>query len=468
MKKSLCISNILCLVIVFLGLMVFLLYDDYNTISGLITGELRVTIRNQSNYFYNVILILNKSVVYTQLPLSFIFYVSNITNGFLNISIVNTNYTNFINLSKHKSLINKTVISDIYEINSNFTFDNATVVFKYDDSKLETSEESLLKIYYFNITSDDWQEIPSYVDLESNEIHGFLTHFSLFSIFGSTNSNKESFLNSLGLKRFNKTSLGFRVFPNIITASLLQDQEKSFELKLENLENKKINISIELHGLNELGRVNESSFIIYSSEIKKINFNLFASNKLNSGIYVGKIIFKGDSIIKIVDVLVEIKDTKPIFQFNLSVLSDFKKLFAKDKLKVFINLQNIDFIKPIDVILTTQIIDYQNTLLFTSSKELLNLKNSFSKIEELELPFMPAGKYLLISQIFYNNRSIEAYDKFEIIERKKTQVELKKLKSEDTFPIESLIVIILVLIIFLVILFYNLKKSRKLNKNLKR
>lgn len=226
----------------------------------------------------------------------------------------------------------------------------------------------------------------------------------------------------------------FTVTPEIITTTLLQEQVKSLDLQINNTGNTKIDIKIELQDLSEFAVISESNFTLNLSETKLVRLDLFALSEQKPGIYIGKIVVKGDSIQRVVNVIIEVKERKPLFDIRIGILPEYKRVVAGGKLFALIQLENIGLRgKLVDVNLQFSIMDFDKKILFESYKETLAVGTQLSTIREFQVPsYTPAGKYLLIAEMRYNDITIDAYDTFDVIEEKETTME----KPAPTLGIE--------------------------------
>jgi len=68
----------------------------------------------------------------------------------------------------------------------------ATIKVYYTDEEVNNLNESTLKLYYYNETSQEWQALESAVNTEENYIQANLQHFSVYGIFGEEIPQQEA------------------------------------------------------------------------------------------------------------------------------------------------------------------------------------------------------------------------------------------------------------------------------------
>ena len=259
--------------------------------------------------------------------------------------------------------------------------------------------------------------------------------------------------------------MNFEVEPKFITITLFQEQGKSFDLQIKNTGNRDINITAELQNLDEISVLSEQNFILSVGETKTIKLDLFALSKTNPKIYFGKLIVKGDSIQKIVNIVVEVKAREPLFDLKINVPQEYKQVSAGDKIPILVQMKNIGLYgTAVDVGLYIYIMDFNEKILFESSKEVVAVKTNLSIVRELKAPLdAPVGKYLVIGKMEYGEEfdsiTIEAHDSFDIVEK-----EFPIIISEDLILAIIIIIIFVIGIIYYIKTHYHIKKKKRKNK----
>ncbi|MBI4739172.1 hypothetical protein HY772_06470 [Candidatus Woesearchaeota archaeon] len=415
MKRIPNLHYAIILVIILVGLFTYTIIHNYSGITGSFTGDLKVHIRSPNEYFNENIVIANGTSIDTGINVSLLFNTNDTLHGFINVTAYQNNPTS--NAFTEKASLNRFLI-----ISGNLTFQNASITFKYNYSELGNLDESSLRVYRFSNVTGNWDVLPGSVDTDSNEVFGVTTGFSTFGVFGD--SAQQQSVPGTGTGGGGGGGGGsaaeikedFTVAPKIITTTLLQEQGKSLDLQIKNTGNKEIDIRIEMQNLSEFAIISESDFVLDVDETKVIRLDLFALGEQKPGIYIGKIVIKGISTPEIINVVIDVKDVFP----------EYKKAVAEGKLVVLVQLENISLRrKLVDVELFLFIMDFDKKILYESSKETLAAGTQLSAIREFNIPsYTPVGKYLVIAEMRYDdNITVNAYDTFDVVEKKEAEKE---------------------------------------------
>ena len=109
----------------------------------------------------------------------------NTTSGIENalISIVEYNWTDVNTSTLNPADKYFQIESDLDYLN---TIENVKIIIYYTDEELAAKnfDESKLSIYYHNQTSNEWEKLDTFVNTEENYAYAFVTHFSLYGLFG--------------------------------------------------------------------------------------------------------------------------------------------------------------------------------------------------------------------------------------------------------------------------------------------
>ncbi|MHA1409132.1 MAG: beta-alanine-activating enzyme beta-propeller domain-containing protein [Candidatus Odinarchaeia archaeon] len=79
------------------------------------------------------------------------------------------------------------IIGQAFEINANVTSGfNITITYHYNQSLIDELgiNENQLALFYFNETSNQWEEVPTTVDTVNNVLTGYVDHLTVFAAFG--------------------------------------------------------------------------------------------------------------------------------------------------------------------------------------------------------------------------------------------------------------------------------------------
>lgn len=171
-----------------------------------------------------------------------------------------------------------------------------------------------------------------------------------------------------------------------------------------------INISILIS--KDFVFVESKSFLLKKGETKTIKFDMYVSEKENSEVYIGKIIFNYADIDRIVNFVLDVQDKVPLFDIKTTILK--KYVFPGGKVKANIFILNLGDLKNIDVELEYHVRDFDNNT-YSSKKESFKINDSFEGEIFLETPKdIKIGDYIFYSKVSYKDITANSYDTFSI------------------------------------------------------
>jgi uncharacterized membrane protein len=189
--------------------------------------------------------------------------------------------------------------------------------------------------------------------------------------------------------------------------------------------------------------VSEKAFSLSPGETKSIFIDIFAKEEEIPDAYTGRIIIKDEKTgaTKIINVIIEVKEKKPLFDVIVDVLS--KEVSPGSKLRAKLRVLNLGDLENIDISLYYAIKDFEGKLI-SFKEENMRIKKELDIIKELRMPRdTPVGNYVLYLKVSYGNVSASATDTFKV-----------------TKKIEKFNFILIILIIILIILIYLLLKRK--------
>lgn len=196
----------------------------------------------------------------------------------------------------------------------------------------------------------------------------------------------------------------------------------------------------------------DDNFTIIPQETKKVYILFKASENEIPDSYFGTILVSGNSIIKTIPVIIEVKKRESLFDIKTKVA---KKNVRKDenKIKAYIDIYNMGDIKPVDVVLYYSVKNSEGRIL-TFRQETLAIKDKLSVTKELEIPPSNSGDYVFYSGISYLNDSASSMDHFKIYDKE----EMPFTSRIIGYLNYQAIIIIIVIIITLIIIFLIYKR----------
>ena len=107
----------------------------------------------------------------------------------------------------------------------------------------------------------------------------------------------------------------FSLSKNNIRVSLKQGETKEEYLEIANIADKKLDITIDIIGIEEFVEITEKEFVLESS--KTITLNFITTNETLPGVYMGKILVKTDDINREVLVRIDVISAEPLFKIEV-------------------------------------------------------------------------------------------------------------------------------------------------------
>jgi len=237
----------------------------------------------------------------------------------------------------------------------------------------------------------------------------------------------------------------FNLNESLIKVIVKQGESERKIIKITNTGDTELNISLDLGIFENFMVVNENSFLLGEREFKEIIIDIFAREEEIPDAYTGTIVFSDEKrkVSKTINVILEVKERKPLFDILVEVLS--KRVSPGEDVKTKIDLINMGDLKNIDVEIYYALEDFEGNVL-TFRKESAAIEDKLSIVRKLHVPDdTKFGDYVFYSRVSYGNITASSTDTFDIVEKK------------FNFFILILIAIILILIIILY-LFIKRKK----------
>lgn len=248
----------------------------------------------------------------------------------------------------------------------------------------------------------------------------------------------------------------FELDPQFITATVFQQEGKSFEVSVKNLGSSTLNLNLGIENITDLAILSDENLEVGAGETKSFKVYLYALGGTDPGVYYGKILVSSGSLTKAVSVVVEVKAKEALFDVKVIVPPEYKLVNPGDKLPVDVNLLNVGLYgTPVDVELYLYITDFDKILIYETQKELIAVESNLTVRRDLFVPYnVVRGTYLVLGEVTYGNLTVSTYDTFNVAEKKYLRA---------TFFIIILAIIVLISLI-LFILWRRRKKKEGGNR----
>jgi hypothetical protein len=209
--------------------------------------------------------------------------------------------------------------------------------------------------------------------------------------------------------------LGFTLDKDYIKVSLNQGEGRREIINLTNIGENTLNFTIKPELIEKFVIVSEDSFSLKSGESKILNIDFFAKENEIPDAYLGRIIIKGNDFTKSINVIIEVKEKKPLFDVSAHVAP--KEVVEGGEVKADIKIINVGDLKNIDVLLYYAVKDFGGHIL-SFREETVNIKDELSINRKLRIPRdVPFGTYVFYLKASYGNISASSTDTFMVIEK---------------------------------------------------
>ncbi|MFH1710818.1 MAG: hypothetical protein ABH840_00735 [Nanoarchaeota archaeon] len=252
----------------------------------------------------------------------------------------------------------------------------------------------------------------------------------------------------------------FTIDKDLVKVILKQGESKREVLIIKNGDvRSKINLSIDSEALKKYMIISEESFILSAGESKTVNVDFFVGEDELPETYLGRIIVSSEYLTKVVNVILEIKEKRALFDIVTNVQNAFT--YPGGSVNANIRLTNLGDFENVDVRLYYAIKDFSNRVIMFR-EETLAVKKELIITRGLDLPEdLPLGKYVFYSSIVYGkNATATSSDVFDVISLKEIVVR--------NLMIAFLVILFLVTVIMIIRLYLARKRERELKKRKKR
>ncbi len=234
----------------------------------------------------------------------------------------------------------------------------------------------------------------------------------------------------------------FEVDKDLIKVLIKTGESKREVIRVINIGGTILNISLDLGDLEEFMVVSEESFSLGLGETKIINIDIFAKEEEIPDAYTGRIIVKGNGITKIINVIIEVKERKPLFDVLTNVRN--KRVSPEHNVITDIKMINMGDLEHIDVLFYYAIKDFEGNVL-TFKEESLFIEKELEIVRKLKVPEnLSPGNYIFYSRVSYEEISATSTDVFTVTEKVKV----------------SNLILFIIVILLIIILIYLLKEKK--------
>lgn len=206
----------------------------------------------------------------------------------------------------------------------------------------------------------------------------------------------------------------FSVDKDLVKVLIKQGETRREKIKITNRGNRQASFKVELKGIEKFVALSEDEFSLKPGETRIINLDFFAKDEEIADSYVGRILISSGGLVKSVNVILEIKEKKPLFDVSVDVLD--KLISPGKKVQANISIVNLGDLRNIDILLYYALKDYDGNIL-NFREESLAINKTLSVIREIDTGEY-TGNYVFYAKVYFGNISAASSDNFEIPEKK--------------------------------------------------
>lgn len=350
------------------------------------------------------------------------------------------------------------------EFNTNgtkFWIDNVYVA-KVNNVQYNDKSNDFLFLYNTQTTLQIYNLSNNYLDLYGNVVSNSVTlqpYSSALLLAGFCNydyvcNNRETY-SSCPFDCILPSTVGsmsnFILNKDLIKVLIKQGESKRETIVIKNTGSNILNISLDLGELKKFMVASEESFILNPGKSKNIFIDIFAREEEAPDAYTGRIIFKDEKtgIKKTINVIIEVKEKKPLFDILVEVLS--KKIIPGSDVTAKIGISNLGDLNNMDISVYSAVKNFEGEVL-SFKKENIAIDKKLEIKRKLRIPQnISLGMYTFYSKVSYGDISASSTDTFEVVKEKPIEIYYY-------FAIWGGIFLIILLII---ILFHKRKKRLK-------
>jgi hypothetical protein len=245
----------------------------------------------------------------------------------------------------------------------------------------------------------------------------------------------------------------FYLDKSMIKVIITQGESKRETFTIENTGTRDIIIDIMSINLSKFMILSPVSFLLKEKESREINLDIYAKDDEIADSYFGYIIVKGAKMEKYVNVILDIKSKKPLFDISINIAE--KYIFEGQKIKANISLINKGDLKYMDVLLKYSVKTFDGKTIISKEESVAIEKELVLEREFLIPNGTVPGDYILYVKVIYGNESAASSENLKVIERESpaSTNDYYKVYPYKMSSIDKILVIILpIIILFIIVL----------------
>lgn len=235
-----------------------------------------------------------------------------------------------------------------------------------------------------------------------------------------------------------------------IKVILKQGQSKKDTIKLKNTGTKTLLIGIDPQALKGIVKVAKPSVQLAPNEEHDLELLFEATKAQKPDVYVGGISISSDGIKKEILAIIELESGSPLFDVDVEVLPQSKKVFPGDEIFIELSLFNVRGFGSGDVNLEYTIKDIKGDIVASETETItVQTTNTFSRKLALPADLRP-GSYAVVVKVTYEDLVGTSSD---VLDVEAKSLRLYPLAIKDSTFNLLIVVIFLVVSIFLLLVY---------------
>jgi len=241
----------------------------------------------------------------------------------------------------------------------------------------------------------------------------------------------------------------FTVDKSFFKVSLKQGETLLDSLTIQNTGTSRLRFLIDINNLRRYLMLSEDLFYLEPGESKTISIAFTAPEYEKPDVYPGRLVIEGDSLRRIVLVIMEIRERRPLFDIRVVTRETPQPVYQGEEVEADIMMYNFGDLKPVDVLLYYSLRDFDSDDLLYA-EESLSVQEQKSVTRRIRIPEdLEPDYYLFYARLTYDNESVSASALIQVLEPEKPSY------------FEWFLIILLLFIIIILILVMLLMRRRE-------
>jgi len=209
-----------------------------------------------------------------------------------------------------------------------------------------------------------------------------------------------------------------------IQFSLRQGETKPEEITISNILDKKININLEIIGLENFLGLSEKSLELGAGSSKTITLKATADEDAIPDLYIGRLIIEADNFKKETPISIEIESKKSVFGIKLEVPEKYLEISPGKEFLTNINLFRREGQGKFDILLNYDIKNEKGEIV-VSEQETFSIDIQTGFVKTIYLPSdLKYGRYILYIKATHNGEVSSASTWFSVVGSYPTSLEI--------------------------------------------